>query len=263
MKLDNIETTPKQFSRQVKAYEKAGLNPDMEAQLPFVASYDYIFNNPKKTAHEVFIELGIDGYGFARQSDQVLVENIGNNLAQRIKSAEKKGTDLPDQSVVDEMVAAYDFTGARATSEEGMSTEERTVIAEIKKAIRRLISGGAFANLDASSQKTTDQDAVAFNAVRVQTGPEAKGDKETPAGSVPLDNFDEVVAAAYTGSAVEFEDGNGNSATLDFSVEPSINKHGQATNLTGVIELARREAARTLERNRTKTAPLTVDVQIG
>lgn len=257
LKLDNIETTSKQFSRQVKIYEKAGLNPDFTIELPFAANVDLFLNT------QALIEVGIDPTGLARQMDQVFIENIGNNLAQRIKAAEKKGTALPDQSVVDEMVAAYDFTGICATSEEGMSTEERTIMAEIKKTIRRLISSGVFANLDSNGQKTSNPKEVAFNAIRIQTGPEANGEKETPAGSVPLENYNEVVSAAYQGTAVEFEDGNGNSATLDFSVEPIINEHGQATNLTGVIELARREAARILERNRTKATPLTVNVQIG
>jgi hypothetical protein len=56
--------------------------------------------------------------------------------------------------------------------------------------------------------------------------------------------------------------GNGNTATLDFSIEPGINEHGQATNLTGVVELARQEAARIIERNRSKAVP-TVEILIG
>lgn len=256
MKLDGLTLLPKKFSRQVAAYEAAGLPPDMEISLPFAANVDLFLNT------QALIDHGIDPTGLARQMDQVLVENIGNNLSQKVKAAVAKKTALPDQATVDSMLAAYDFTGIRATSEEGMSTEERTVIAEIKKAIRSLISGGSFASLGPDGSKTKNPAEIAFNAVRVQTGPEAEGKKETPPGSVPLENFELVVSAAYEGVEVEFEDGNGNTATLDFSVPPGINEHGQATNLTGVVELARQEAARIIERNRTKAVP-TVEIQIG
>jgi hypothetical protein len=256
MKLNDLSTTSKKFSRQVAAYEAAGMSPDMEIHLPFAVNLDHFFNT------EALIAAGIDPMGLARQLDQVLIENIGNNLASKVKAALAKGVPLPDQEVIDEMVAAYDFTGIRSTSEEGMSTEERTIISEIKKALRRLISDGTFANLGPDGAKTREPSKVVFNATRIQTGPEAKGDRPTPPNSVPLENFDNLVAAAYEGVEVEFEDGNGNTATLDFSIEPAINDHGQAVNLTGVIELARQEAARVLERNRTKAVP-TVAIQIG
>lgn len=256
MKLDGISTLPKKFSRQVAAYEAAGLPPDMEIQAPFAANVGRFLNTL------ALIDAGIDPTGLARQMDQVLIENIGNNLSQKVKSALAKGTALPDQSTVDAMLAAYDFTGVRTVSEEGMSTEERTIIAEVRKAIRGLISGGSFASLGPDGTKTKDPAEIAFNAVRIQTVPESKGTKPTPPGSVPVENYDAVVAAAYACTEVEFEDGNGNTATLDFSVEPLINEHGQAMNLTGVVELARQEAARIIERNKTKAVP-TVEIQIG
>jgi hypothetical protein len=263
MKLEGLSTLPKQFSRQVAAYEAAGLSPDMETQVPFAANAELFLN------FEALKAAKIDPMGLARQMDQVLIENLGNNLSQKVKAAVKKGTDLPDQSVVDAMLAAYDFTGVRMVSEEGMSTEERTIIAEIRKAIRSLISGGSFASLGSDGKKTKNHDDVAFDAVRIQTGPEAEGkpDKDgnprrTPPGSVPAENYEAVVAAAYSCTEVELEDGNGNSATLDFSVPASFNEHGQPTNLTGVVEAARQEAARILERNRAK-AVAPVEIQIS
>jgi hypothetical protein len=263
MKLEHLDFPTKRIARQIADYEAAGLDPNFEIPQPFAANVEHFYNTTALS------EAGIDALGLARQDDQVLGENIGNNLAQRIKAAVKKGTDLPDQGVVDAMVLAYDFTGARATSEEGMSTEERTVIGEIRKKLRKLISGGTFASLDAHGAHTTNPEEIAFNAVRIQTGPEAEGkDKDgkpkiTPPCSVPLDNFNELVSAAYQGTSIELEDGNGNVATLDFSTEPLLSEHDQALNLTGVVELARREAARILERNRTKATPLVVDVQIA
>lgn len=256
MNLSDLEVTTKKFSRQVNVYTEAGLEPDMEIQVPFAANVDLFLNTQELIDH------GIDPMGLAKQMDQITIENIGNNFGQRVKSAASKKLPLPDQSIVDEMLAAYDFTGIRTASEEGMSTEERTIIAEIKKAIRALISGGTFANIGADGSKASNPDEVVFNATRVQTGPEAKGDKETPPNSVPQESFDNLVAGAYQAAEVEIEDGNGNTAVLDFSEEPAINEHGQAVNLTGVIELARQEAARVLERNRTKAVPA-VAIRIG
>ena len=256
MNFNDLQTTTKKFSRQIATYEAAGQAPDMEIQLGFAANVETFLNT------EAFIQHGIDPMGFARQMDQVTVENIGNNLSQKIKSAVAKKQPLPDQAVVDAMSTAYDFTGTRTTSEEGMSTEERIVVAEIKKALRSLISSGAFAMLGHDGTKTRDPAEVAFNAIRVQTGPEAKGGKETPPGSVPLDSFTTLVATAAENGIAELEDGNGNSASLDFSAEPVINEHGQALNITGVVELARQEAARILIRNRAKTIPQ-VEIQLS
>ena len=256
MNLSHLECPTKRIARLVADYEAAGLDPNMEIPQPFAANVASFYNEA------ALVEAGVDPVGFARQHDQVLGENLGNNFAQRVKNAKKNGLPLPDQSVMDEMVQAYDFTGVRTTSEEGMSTEERTTVAEIRKALRALISGGAFASLGADGGRTNDPEAVAFNATRVQTGPEARGEKDTPVNSVPVENFTEVVAAAYQSTTVDFEDGNGNTAQLDFGIEPAINEHGQAANLTGVIELARQEATHILERNRSKAVP-TMEISIG
>lgn len=258
MKVNDLSTLSKKFSRQVAAYEAAGLDPDMELQLPFAENVAHFLNV------EALSEAGIDALGLARQMDQVLVENIGNNLSQKVKAAVKAGRALPGQEAVDAMLAAYDFTGLRAQSDEGMSTEERTVVSEIRKAIRKLISGGTFASLGANGRKTSSPADVVFNAVRVQTGPEAEGKKPTPAGSVPLENFEMVVQAAFNSTEVEFEDGNGSTANLDFSIPPVITDHGKAGNLTGVVELARQEAARIIERNKQPAAEaFEVDVAIA
>lgn len=275
MRFDTLpnEPTIRKFARQIDAYKAADLDPDMEIPVGFLANYDYIFNNPEKTAHEVFIEMGIKGTGIAGQMDQTEVENIGNNFAQRVKAAQKKKTNLPNQSIVDDMVAAYDFSGAKSTSGESMSTEERTIIAEIKKAVRQLISDGNFANLNEAGEQTTNPKEVIFNAVRVQTGPEAAGTKKdkdgnvvpTPPGSVSIEDFDNMVVAAFNKEVVEFEDGSGSGrvATVDFGEAPEFNDHGLPTNFSGKIEVAHREAARILERNRTQTTPMKVKVQVG
>ena len=249
MKFASLETRTKTFSCQVAIYKAADLPSNMEIQLPFATNVDTFLNV------EALVEHGIDPMGLARQIDQMTVKNVSNNLSQRIKSAVKKNQPLPDQSTVDAMVAAYDFTGIRATSEEGQSVEERTLISEIRKALRGLVSDGSFAMLDLNGNKTLDPAEVVFNAVRVQTGPEAKGLKETASNSVPRDNFAQVVSAAYEGGIAEIEDGNSNIATLDFSIEPLFNEDNQALNLPGVVTLARQEATRILANFSAKSVP--------
>jgi hypothetical protein len=244
MKVDSLNTLPKKFSRQVKAYEAAGLSPDMEVQLPFAANADLFLNR------QALIDAGIDPAGLARQIDQVLVENIGNNLSQKIKAAVAAKKPLPDQSIVDEMFAKYDFTGVRTTSEEGMSTEERTIISEIRKKLRWAISTAGYL----ANQKD-ETGAIIFNATRLQSIPESEGKKETPPNSIPVEDFEGMVAAAYQREVVEFSDGNGNTGTLDFSGEPVFDDQGRHANWPAIIEEARQEAARVIERNKTPAAP--------
>jgi hypothetical protein len=58
-------------------------------------------------------EIGASPTGVANQLNQVLAENLGNNMAARIRAAIKAGTTLPSQSMMDELYAAYDFSGTR------------------------------------------------------------------------------------------------------------------------------------------------------
>ena len=202
MNLNGLNVVTKKLSRQVEAYNAVGRDPVMEIPLIFAANPEHFFNI------KAFNDAGIDVLGFARQADQKFLENIGGILSQKVKTALDNSTALPDQDVVDAVVSSYDFTGARATSEESMSTNNRIIVAEIRKELRRIIKVGIFAQLDASGNKTNNPNDVTFNAERVQTGPEAKGEKKTPPNSVPFENFNEVVIAAFNSVPAELEDGN-------------------------------------------------------
>lgn len=61
-------------------------------------------------------EIGADPTGLANQSNQVLAENLGNNIAARIKKAQKEGTELPTQKDMDLLYESYDFSGGRSSS---------------------------------------------------------------------------------------------------------------------------------------------------
>jgi len=200
MRTENFQSVPKTFAVQ---------GVDMTLNLPFAANYERFFNV------EAFTEAGVDALGVARQLDQVTVENIRNNAASRFKTAAKRGLPLPTQTDIDALVAAYDFTGARASSEAGMSSAERILFSEIKKYIRK-----AFVD------KVFNQNG--FFVTRIQTANEAKelAEKQeageevsVPKGTLPLDEFDAFVQAAFDGTEVEVADAEGNSHTIDFAAD--------------------------------------------
>lgn len=58
--------------------------------------------------------IGANAAGLVNQMNQVLAENLGNNMASRIKKAAKDNTDLPTQEDMDTLYDGYDFTGIRS-----------------------------------------------------------------------------------------------------------------------------------------------------
>ncbi len=58
--------------------------------------------------------IGANAAGLVNQMNQVLAENLGNNMASRVKKAAKDGTDLPTQEDMDTLYDGYDFTGIRS-----------------------------------------------------------------------------------------------------------------------------------------------------
>ena len=58
--------------------------------------------------------VGANTAGLVNQMNQVLAENLGNNMASRVKKAAKDGTPLPTQADMDALYDGYDFTGIRS-----------------------------------------------------------------------------------------------------------------------------------------------------
>lgn len=232
MRTENLQTVSKTFAVQ---------GQDMTLNLPFAANYEHFLNV------EAFTELGVDALGVARQLDQVTVENIRNNAASRFKTAAKKGLPLPTQTDIDALVLAYDFTGTRASSEAGMSSAERILFSEIKKYCRKAFVDKVF-------------NQGGFYVTRIQTAKEveelaakleAGGEAAVPKGTLPLDEFDAFVQAAFDGTEVEVADAEGNSHTIDFSTEAWYNW----------LQPARDEAERIIAKNKVGAvapAPLAV-----
>jgi len=124
---------------------------------------DFAFPMPRPFVEEDFTEvakrLAISAAGLANTCNQTLAENLGNNLAQKIKAAVKFNDELaeaqengkredeelrelPDETDLDEMVANYDFTGVRAgggTSTASMSPLQKAIYKFARQLIRTIL----------------------------------------------------------------------------------------------------------------------------
>lgn len=94
-------------------------------------------------------ELGVSASGVAQQMNQVFAENVGNNVASRIRNADKNGTPRPTQADVDALVAAYDFTGSRASAGSSGSLFDRLFFKNASAFIRKLVKRKGYRDLPA------------------------------------------------------------------------------------------------------------------
>ena len=124
--------------------------------------------------------LGVSAGGVAQQMNQVLAENIGNNIASRIRNADKNGTARPTQADVDALVAAYDFSGARASTGSSGSLFDKLFYKNASAFIRKLIKRKGYRDLPAP--------------VTV-----AKKDEPPKAGQISLEDFEAEVTRLIDG----------------------------------------------------------------
>jgi len=100
---------------QAQAYEDAG-DPN------------FSFSIPQPFTADMFVAIceavGAVAAGLANQNNQVLAENLGNNMASRVKKAVTNETDLPTQADMDALYASYDFTGIRSGTAFGSMFEK-------------------------------------------------------------------------------------------------------------------------------------------
>lgn len=139
-------------------------------------------------------DVGANAAGLAHQLNQVLAENLGNNLAQRIKQAvaynikaEAEGTEtipLPDQATLNEMAASYDFTGirSRGVSESSMTALEKVIYAYARNSIRSILK---------------EQGYEGIRPCKV-----AKKDTEAGPGEISYDLFESLVEDLAEGNGV-------------------------------------------------------------
>lgn len=120
---------------QEEIYANAGL-PNFEFKIP----------QPFTPAmfEAIAAELGISPVGFASQANQVLAENLGNNMAARIKRAAKENMPLPTQADMDALIADYDFTGVRQSSAAIGSLFDRIFFRLAGASIRKMLKASGY-----------------------------------------------------------------------------------------------------------------------
>jgi hypothetical protein len=123
---------------------------------------EFVFNirrpfNPEHFEH-LGAELGIDPVGFSNGANQLFAENMSNNMATRIKTINKFNEELaaaqedgkrlgetlkplPTQEDMDELMAAYDFSGVRMSSGESSAVTpfQREMYSLAKKLITAIL----------------------------------------------------------------------------------------------------------------------------
>lgn len=176
---------------QGDAYADAG-TPDHAFQIPqpFTASH-----------FEGLSDLGVNAAGFANAANQLLAENLGNNMAGRIKKAVKDGTDLPTQEDMDALYAAYDFSGIRVSALASGSLFDKIMFRNAGQFIRRLIKQKGYQDLPAPvtvarKGQEPDDGQISYDTFEGEVGKLMSG--EGPWGEVQayIDLRDELTAAS-------------------------------------------------------------------
>lgn len=144
------ENTPtRSRTIQEAIYEDAGIsNHSFNIPTPFTAA---MFTDVGET-------VGANATGLANQMNQVLAENLGNNMASRIKKAAAdskkahgsvRAEDLPAQDDMDKLYDSYDFTGIRASAAASGSLFDRIMFRISSALIRKLIKDKGYRDMPA------------------------------------------------------------------------------------------------------------------
>lgn len=177
---------------QGDAYADAG-TPDFAFQIP----------QPfQPSSFEGLSDLGVNAAGFSNAANQLLAENLGNNMAGRVKKAVKDGTDLPTQEDMDALYGAYDFSGIRVSALASGSLFDKIMFRNAGQFIRRLIKQKGYQEQAAPvtvARKGTEPDEgqVSYDTFEGEVGKLMNG--EGPWGEVQafMDLREELIAASH------------------------------------------------------------------
>jgi hypothetical protein len=191
---------------QGDAYSDAGME-DFAFQMyrPFTAE-DF---------NEVAAKYEISSSGLANAANQLLAENMGNNLAQKVRTVLKNNTSLdegeepqslPDQTDLDAMFAAYDFSGVRTSSGGGVSASpmEKALYHYARQIVRGILRENGYAKLELSAPVTVAK----------------KGDAPKD-NQISYDVYEEEVAMLAEGEGAWGEDENYVAFRNEYVVEPA------------------------------------------
>lgn len=195
--------------RQESDYEAAGLDGRRTIPLPF--TLDCI-------NEEAIMRLGFQPAGVVRTLNQAFAENLGNIYGANVRKAVAKQFPLPTIADMDALIAAYDFSGVRASSEAGMPEEERSFRTHLRKQLRSLLRGGTFSATGAP--------------LTVQTKVEADKE-ELPDNKMSIEAFESLVEAAAEGVEFQFD-----GLSFDFAGEPAFDEEGNFANFAAITAFA-------------------------
>ncbi len=118
-----------------------------EAEQP---NFSFLIPQPFTVAMltEAATAVGANVAGLVNQMNQVLAENLGNNMASRVKKAAKSKTDLPTQADMDALYDSYDFTGIRSGTAFG-SMFDKIMFRLSSEFVRKLIKQKGYQNMNA------------------------------------------------------------------------------------------------------------------
>jgi hypothetical protein len=128
----------------------------------------FYFNIPQPFTAEMFDGLrpmGISPAGLASQMNQVLAENLGNNIAARIKKLAKAGQPLPTQADMDALVEAYDFTGVRSSSVSIASPFDKIFFRIAASFVRKLLLKRGYQDMAAPVKVAKKKDEPGENEI--------------------------------------------------------------------------------------------------
>jgi hypothetical protein len=200
------DNTTKTIVRQKDDYESVGLDPNIEIIMPFTAEDDRASIEAK----------GVNWAGLMRQCNQVYKENLGNSFGAKARAAFDKNETPPGQAEMDELVAAYDFSGARAVSEAGMSEEEKALRQMLRTQLKAILRGGG---------------VFSDEELTVQTVKEAN-ENVLPDGKISVEDFNSLLENAAEGGVFEY-----NGASFDFGGDPEFD-YDDDGNVTSYLNLA-------------------------
>jgi hypothetical protein len=179
---------------------------------------DFEFDIPRPFTAEMFThlheELAIDPVGFANTANQVLAENLGNNMAQKIRAIVKRNEEasdedqesLPDQSDMDDLIENYDFSGIRASGAGGVSASplEKALFHYARQQVRNILRQNGYGKLDLPAPVTV-----------------AKKDEDPKAGQISFSTFEAEVEELALGYDKWGEDENYRAFREEYVVQPA------------------------------------------
>lgn len=167
---------------------------------------DFVFSIVRPFSPENFEHLrethGVDPVGFSNGANQLFAENMSNNMSTRIKAVvsrnaalataqannqrmNEKPEALPTQADMEELMAAYDFSGVRT------STGESSALTPFQREMYKL-------------SKKLVQNILANLGIRGMPAPVkvAKADAEPGPGQISKDEFDDIVDSVVEGTGL-------------------------------------------------------------